>query len=54
MWTCLILVNVLFDLLRSRSNYFGVFFGILTAVALILVGDAVLWVVYLLVKRWVK
>jgi len=54
LWTLLIIINLLRDLFRAGTNYFGVFFGVLVAIGIILAGNGILFLVYMLVKRLVK
>lgn len=54
LWTVVIIVNVARDLYRPESNYFGVFFAILIALALIVLGNGVLAGLYFLLKRVLK
>lgn len=53
-WTLSICVNVIRDLFRSNSNYFGAFFAVTIGFALVIFGDGFLLGLYLLVKRFFK
>ena len=52
LWTCAIIVRFVHDLLRLDANNFGVFFGLIAVTGSILLGDAILLVMYLVFKWW--
>lgn len=52
LWTGMIAVNVFRDLCRPESNHFGIFFAVLVALALVLLGNGVLTGVYFLLRRF--
>jgi hypothetical protein len=54
LWTGVIVVNVLRDLCRPESNHFGIFFAVLVALALVLLGNGVLTGFYFLLRRFLE
>ena len=47
-------MRLIWDFLLPGTNYFGVFFGVLAAMAVILVGDGVLIGVYFLLRLFIR
>lgn len=53
-WTLAIVINLARDFSASRPNHYGLFFGILTAAAVVTIGDLFFWLVYCFGKRFLK